>query len=300
MNRGVGLTLVEVLVAMLLMLVVVASALAFVARGRAAHRGGESLARLEETLDAAFALLADEIRLAGYLGLAPAGSAAEGATAAGTPEAAGLEVRGGCGPSIAHDPAPVMAADAGWNAAASVPLGCRPSPRGRQKAGTDVLVLRHAASVSSMPVAGRLQFETTLRAARLAADGVAGLGAAARWHDLEAGIYYVSADATGRDGWPSLRRKRLVGGTSPAFQDEELVAGISDLQVEFGVDDEDDADEAVDRWLPPAELPARGRLRALRLTLEARSDVPEADQPGRSRIKRVTRVIGMRNAGAGG
>jgi hypothetical protein len=300
MRRGAGLSLVEVLVAMLLVLVVSAAALAFLARGRAAHRGGESLARLEETLDAAFALLVDEIRLAGYLGLAPAGSVAEGATPAGTAEYAGLEVGGGCGLSLAHDPEPVAAADNGWHATALMPLACRPSPRGRQQVGTDVLVLRHAAAAASNPASGRLQLESTLRAARLVADGANRLGAAARWHDLEVGIYYVSADATGRDGWPSLRRKRLVGGTRPAFQDEELVAGISDFQVEFGLDDESDTDDAVDAWQSPAESLAGRRLRAVRLTLEARSDVSEAGQPGRSRLKRVTRVIGLRNTGSGG
>ncbi len=300
MRRSSGLTLVEVQVALLLVLVVSAAALAFVARGRAAHRSGESLARLEEALDAAFALLVDEIRLAGYLGLTPAGSIAEGATPAGTPESAGLAVSGGCGQSLALDPAAVTAADGAWNAAAGLPLGCRPSPHGRQLAGTDVLVLRHGAASASMPAAGRLQLETNLRAARLVADGVARFGATARWHDLEVSVYYVSADATGRNGWPSLRRKRLVGGTRPAFQDEELVAGISDLQIEFGLDDQVDANDAVDRWVSPAGAVAGGTLRALRLTLEARSDIPEAGQPGRSRRKRVTRVIGLRNAGAGG
>ena len=60
---------------MLLVLAVIAGSTAFVTRGRAAHRTSESLARLEESLDAAFTMLADEIRLAGYLGLAPPGIA---------------------------------------------------------------------------------------------------------------------------------------------------------------------------------------------------------------------------------
>ena len=70
MNRNSGLSLVEVLIAMLLVLVVIAGSIAFVARGRSAHRTSEALAQLEESLDAAFALPVDEIRLAGYLGLA--------------------------------------------------------------------------------------------------------------------------------------------------------------------------------------------------------------------------------------
>lgn len=301
MRRVAGLSLVEVLVAMLLVLVVTSAALAFVARGRDAQRAGESLARLEESLDDAFAVLADEIRMAGYLGLAASGTTVVGATPLGDAEPAGLAVAGSCVPSLALDLAsPIAVADGAYGAPPDIPLGCRPSPRGRHVAGSDVLILRHAASEPSVPVGRRMQIESNLRSARLVADGGGQLGPEARWHDLEVGVYYLSADSTGRDGWPSLRRKRLVGGARPAFQDEELVAGIADLQVELGLDDPADADDAIDRWVAPEMATGGDVARALRLTLEARSDIPEAGQPERMRRKRVTRVIGARNAGAGG
>jgi type IV pilus assembly protein PilW len=268
-----GLTLVEILVAMAILLLVVAGSTAFVTRGRAAHRTSESLAQLEESLDAAFAVLVDEARVAGYLGLAPPGAAVAGASALGAPERADLAVSGGCGPSLALDlAAPFSASDGAYAAAPGVPLGCRPSPDGRAAPGTDTLVLRHALAEPGRAQAGRLQLETTLRSAALAANGARTLGADARWHDLEVGVYYVSADSTGRAGWPSLRRKRLVGGTRPAFQDEELVSGISDLQVTVGP-------------------------RALRIELEAVSDVAEASVEGGHRRKRATRVIEFRNTG---
>jgi hypothetical protein len=302
MTRAAGLTLVEALVAMLLVLVVTAAALAFVARGRDAHRSGESVARLQESLDDAFEPLTDAIRMAGYLGLAPATTTmVGGATPVGDAEPAGLAVAGGCVPSLALDLAsPIAAADGVYRAAPDLSLGCRPSPRGRHVAGSDVLILRHAAAAAAGPVHGRLQIESTLRSARLVADGAGQLGPDARWHDLEVGVYYVSADSTGRDGWPSLRRKRLVGGARPGFQDEELVAGIADLQVELGLDDPADADDTIDRWSAPDSAPGGDLPRALRLTLEARSDVAEPGQPDRMRRRRVTRVIALRNAGAGG
>ena len=80
MSREAGLTLVEILVAMLLVLGVIAASTSFVVRGRAAHRTGEALAQLEESLDAAFSLLVDEIRLAGYLGLASPATMVAGST----------------------------------------------------------------------------------------------------------------------------------------------------------------------------------------------------------------------------
>lgn len=297
-KRTAGLALVEVLVAMLLALVVIAGSLAFVARGRDSQRVGEALAGLEESLDAAFTLLVDEIRMAGYLGLAPPSGMVDGASMAGTAERADLAVGGSCGPSVAHDlAAPVVVVDGAYQAAPGLPLGCRPGPGGRHVTGADTLVLRHASIPQSTAESGRLQLETNLRAAALVADGQSRLGAGARWHDLEVGIFYISADSTGRSGWPSLRRKRLVGGTRPAFQDEELVSGITDLQIEIGLDDSADLDAAVDRWIRPGASPPDGTPRALRLELEAQSDVAEASQPGGSRRKRASRVIELRNGG---
>lgn len=301
MTRTAGLTLVEVLIAMLLVLIVTAAALTFVARGRDAQRTGESLARLEEALDEAFDVLVDETRMAGYLGLAPAATVVDGASAVGRPELPGLAVAGGCVVSLAHDlDRPVAASDAVYRVTPDVLLNCRPSPRGRHVSGSDVLILRHAAAAASLPAGGRLQLESSLRAARLVADGAGRLGPDARWHDLEVGVYYLSADSTGRDGWPSLRRKRLVGGARPSFQDEELVAGISDLQVEFGLDDAADADDVVDRWVAPRDAMGGAALRALRLTLEAQSDVAGTGLPERARRQRVMRIVNLRNAGAAG
>jgi len=296
MNRMAGLTLIEILIAMLLVLAVIAGSLAFVARGRAAHRAGESLAQIEEALDAAFVVLVDDIRMAGYLGLAPPASAVVGASAAGTPEQSGLEVAGSCGASLAHDLwVPVAATDAAYRAAPALPIACRPTPAGRRVTQSDTLILRHAGAEVSAPQPGRLQLETNLRAAALAADGIGRLGPDSRWHDLEVSVYYVSADSTGRNAWPSLRRKRLVGGTRPAFQDEELVSGIADLQVEIGLDDPSDPDAAVDRWIAPGAALLGGTPRALRVELEAVSDVAEPSQPAGTRRKRVSRIIELRN-----
>jgi type IV pilus assembly protein PilW len=294
-----GLTLVEILVAMLLVLLVLAGSLGFVARGRDAHRRSEALAQIEEALDAGFGVLVDEIRMAGYLGLAPPATPVEGASLLGAPESPSLTVAGSCGRSLAHALAvPLATADAAYEAAPGVRLGCRASPAGRHMAGTDTLVVRHASTNDSRPAAGRLQLETNLRAAVLAANGAARLGDGARWHDLEVGAYYVSADSTGRSGWPSLRRKRLVGGARPAFQDEELASGIADLQIELGVDDPSDADTAVDRWVPPGEAATGGVVRAVRLTLEAVSDVAARANPDRVRRKRASRIVELRNQAA--
>ena len=298
MRRFAGLTLVEVLIAMLLVLAVITGSIAFVTRGRDSHRTSESLARLEEALDAAFVMLTDDLRLSGYLGLAPPGTPVDGASSLGTAERPDLAVAGGCGASLALDVGTaVSAASDAYAAAPGVALACRPSPLGRSATAADTLVTRHASVEPARPQAGRLQLESTLRAARLAADGGSVLGPEARRHDLESSVFYVSADSTGRREWPSLRRKRLVGGTRPAFQDEELVSGIADLQVMLGLDDPADPDVAVDRWVTPGDPGSDGVPRALRIELEAWSDVPERGQRGLVRRKRAMRVVELRNTG---
>lgn len=312
MKRDHGLTLVELMIAMLLVLIATAGALALVARGRAAERTSEAVASLEEITDAAFAILVDEVRMAGYLGIAAPGSRVIGSSAIGTVEAPGLGVSGSCGDSLAHDlERPITAADGAYRVDTSAALRCSASPNGRIVPGTDTLTVRHASMASAPRDAGRLQIESSLRTARLMADGVARLGASARIHDLEVSVFYVSADSTAQRGVPSLRRKRLVGGIRPAFQDEELVTGVEDMQVEFGLDDPDDADDAIDRWVTPAGLPADDTPRAIRLWIRARSDTPESQsvfQPAvaysnraapsfssKFRHKLASRVIELRN-----
>lgn len=312
MTRIKGLTLVELMIAMLLVLIATAGALALVARGRAAQRTSEAVTKLEETTDAAFAILVEELRMAGYLGLAAPGSSVAGSSAISVVEAPDLGVSGGCGDSLAHDlDSVITAADGAYRVDAAAPLRCAAGPNGRVVAGADTLTVRRASAAAAPLDAGRLQIESSLRAARLMTDGIARLGAVARVHDLEVSVFYVSADSSAQRGWPSLRRKRLVGGSRPAFQDEELVTGVEDMQVEFGLDDPSDADSSVDRWVTPAAVPTQDTPRAIRLWIRARSDTPEnpaiirpavaysnrVDASGSSRYRRKlsSRVIELRN-----
>jgi hypothetical protein len=52
--------------------------------------------------------------------------------------------------------------------------------------------------------------------------------------------YYISRNSVGINGLPALRRRSLIVG--PAWQDEEIMRGVEDLQVQFGIDVGDDLD----------------------------------------------------------
>lgn len=314
MKRPHGFTLVEVMVAATLLVLAVASALTLVAHGRRAHRSAEAEARMAENARAALDLLAYEVRMAGYLGRRPPGSAVAGTSAVGTAAPASLAVGGGCVESLALDLGTTIAgADGAYAAAPGAPLACPPSPGGRSIPGSDTLVLRRVSASPTTAAAGRLQLESTRRAARLLADGTTTLGEGAQVNDLEANAYYVSADSTGERGYPSLRRKRLVGGTAPAFQDEELVAGVEDLQVEASIVGGDAGADAVSPFLPLGSLPPDARIHAVRLWVLVRSELPEPlveplpslaysnrmwpAQVARQRRHLGSRVVEPRNAG---
>jgi len=271
-----GFTLVETLIALLLGLVLLAAIVATLANGRQIHADNEHLARAQEAARTALALLAGEARNAGHFGLAWPGTPIAGATPAGLAEPAGLEVAGPCLPSLALDlGTPVAAADGRYALDASHALGCAPGPAGRAVAGSDTLTLRRVATVPSPAAAGRLQLESTPGSGRLLTDGRRSGAATSRLTDVEVGVFYVSADSSLGRGRPSLRRKRLVGGGMPAMQDEELVPGIADLQVEFGLDRRDDDDRAIDTWVDAGTAAPGSELRALRLWVLAESDEPD-------------------------
>lgn len=263
------------MVASVLVALAVAGALTLTAQGRRAHRTAEARARLEESARAALDLLAYEVRLAGYLGTLPPGSPVDGATRAGSPAPAALAVSGGCVDSLALDLAePVVGSDGAYEGRAGLPLGCAPSPGGRTVPGSDTLVVRRAAVAESTAAPGRLQLETTRLRGRIVADGAGQLGPGASVRDLEVSVFYVSADSTGSPGRPSLRRKRLVGGASPSFQDEELVAGIADLQVEAEFTSDVDAAGPTGA-LPLGEVPEGARIRTIRLWVLAHGDMAD-------------------------
>jgi type IV pilus assembly protein PilW len=277
MKTLAGFTLVELMIVTVLTLLGVASALSVVARGRGAYRSVETRAQLEETARAALDTLAREARLAGYLGLAIPGSAVTGATAVGAPPPPDLAVGGGCADSLALDLGrPLSGADGRFAATADLPLDCDPSPRGRVVPGADTFIVRRAGTSPAAPDPGRLQLESQRWAARLLADGQRQLSDDSMINDLEASVFYVSGDATGAIGRPSLRRKRLVGGSAPSFQDEELVPGVEDLQVEFGIAGPVGGNPGLREYVPVGAVPQDAQVRSVRFWVLVRSGSAEA------------------------
>jgi hypothetical protein len=125
---------------------------------------------------------------------------------------------------------------------------------------------------------------------------------------LETRAYYVrpytmlNADGT-PDGIPSLRRLTLSdGGADPRIEDNEVMSGVEDFQVQFGVDTDGIAgtsDGAVNMYVDPDNpvLAQPGaRVLAVRVWLMVRADArdPEFRDTVRYRYANVDFSVGDR------
>ena len=99
-----------------------------------------------------------------------------------------------------------------------------------------------------------------------------------RTHALVVNGYYVANNSTGLTGVPSLRRKRLVAGTAPAIadvQDEEIIPGVEDLQVQFGADSAAPFDGNVDAYFAAGAVPTTAVVVSATVWLRVRSAEPD-------------------------
>ena len=126
--------------------------------------------------------------------------------------------------------------------------------------------------------------QTTRIQGVLFADGAAPLPPGdSTTHNLIVHSYYVADDSPLIPGTPTLRRKTLTAtGGAPAIIDQEIAPGVENLQIQFGIDMNED--NTVDRYVNPGDpiydpsasgyVPG-ARVIAARLWLVVRSVTPE-------------------------
>ena len=113
----------------------------------------------------------------------------------------------------------------------------------------------------------------------VAVDGSAcGTSPANQVNNLIVNAYYVDNNSSNGNGTPSLRRKSLqTVGTTIRFVDQEVMAGVEDMQVQFGIDPTGITGVAT-RYVNPnqvAGLPVGSAIVAVRIWLMVRADAPE-------------------------
>jgi type IV pilus assembly protein PilW len=280
-SRAAGISLVEVMIAMVIGLVLMLGVIQVFSASREASQLAQGVARVQENARFALEFLQRDIRMAGHFGCAndqshvirnqgdPAVRIAGVATGAGSPLDFSVSVQGYEAPSTA--PGNSLKLGASWTAPSGLPAALQAL---NARGGSDILVLRYLSPVgvpvtSITPAANStIGFDATL-GKRLTEDGVAQprlFGIADCSHaDIFIGSYAAgsvtasnamldryNAQPTGQtmiyraesiayyvgtaaNGEPVLMRAR-ADNTGNYTTREELVEGIENLQVLFGLD----------------------------------------------------------------
>lgn len=279
-----GLSLVELLVSMAIGIFLIGGAFTVYIQGRATYELNESIARMQENASFALKYLEEDIQLAGYWGTHRETGAIDGRASSNPP--LGVVINGDCAANWSlqlnnylegsNDVRPNWAC---IDAADYVNL-------------TDVLAVRRAAQAPVATAAletGRLYIRSSLTPQGQLFVGPAqpaGFSPDARNYPLVARAYYVSPNSVGSDAGatadagnrvPSLRRANLtVVGNAPAVVDAEIVAGVEDLQVQFGIEPAGAATPGAVAYVDADNpLLATARIVAVRVWLLIRAEQPE-------------------------
>lgn len=292
-----GFSLVELMVALLIGSFLIIGAVTVYVQSRNTYSVNETVARLQENARYALSMLEPDIRHANYWGLMNDAELIIGTVGnVPLPAVAGSD---GCGAGFAINlREPIGGVNNGYG------LPCAAGPSGNPQPGADTIVLRHAEEAINGADSNFLQVYSTRQGgssrvfnsntppgqpASLVVDPL--IGPAAEIHDLAVRAYYVSQDSS-QPNVPSLRRQNLIGG--PNFQDEEILPGIEDLQVQFGIDlgADRDTDGLIDdidgngrpdsyngiatRYVNPGDAQlATAQIVAVRLWIRVRAETPE-------------------------
>lgn len=273
-----GLSLVEVMVAMVIGLVLVVGATTVYVNSRKSSDVDEAIARLQETARYALSVIESDVRMANFWGLAKGGSAVankpgqSGVSTSATDLVDGTDAED-CGATFAIDTERYV--DGSNNAYATTEAGCQ--PRTGAIASADTLTVRRAAIEAAAVDNSRLQ----ICANRLHVEIIKGgtCSAPNTAYSLVTNLFYIDGESDHNNSVPSLRRKSLTAG--PAFRDVEIIPGVEDMQVQFGWESTDvpaEIDSTAERYLNPghADLdPTKGQIVAVRVWLLIRAENPD-------------------------
>lgn len=292
-----GVTLVELMVSVAIGALLMIGTITVFMQSKTGFAVNESMARLQENANYAFDVLEPEIRMAQYWGLTSRTHKIQSKAGPADPTPVGLGVFNDCGPnwSIDLDRAVAGSNNNGWPWGVSCggPFG------GAAVATADTLEIRRVTEDSLVLLNNGVIYLQTVRFQ----DPVLFTGNAipagysvvnSQTHALITRGFYVSTSSsltTATNAVPSLRMKNLVGALlGPSVVDVEVIPGIQDMQIQFGVDTDLEGVGAalgrgtVDRYVSPnSPIITTGavgfipdaRILAVRIWLLVRSERPE-------------------------
>lgn len=287
-RRERGLSLIELMVALTIGAVLIFGATQVYINSRKSYGVNESVARLQETARYAMSVIEPDIRMSNFWGLlkgaAVVANQARQVIDPIAPVAAGAAANI-CGQNFATDLATNLQGDNNsYVLSATRAAGCdnlidvvsgAAWPTAAM-ATADTLTVRRASVFTSAPAAGFLQVCSSRIAGRLISDGSACTAApAGQLDNLIVNTYYIDRNSAQAPNLPALRRKVLMSaGGAPVFRDQEIIPGVEDMQIQFGIDPAGNTGVAT-RYVNPNGVPAGAQIVAVRVWLLVRADVAE-------------------------
>jgi len=285
-QRGVG--LIELMVALVIGLFLILGAVTVFNQSRNTYRASEGVARMQEAARLAMDVIEADLRMANYWGMSNradyivnrAGPSASPPAEFSAQQQSNVSL---CGSAASNFMIDLDTYLGGFNNLYG--LQCAAS---NYAAGTDVVFVRRANEARPATLdPNRIYLQTSRIQGTLfvpnagctdpsnaACLPAAYLPPASESRELEMRAYYVSSQSTFRADVPALRRKRLANVNAAtlanAVLDEEIVAGVEDMQVLFGVDTTGDSN--VDQYVGPAAVPGGAQIVAVRVWLRIRAE----------------------------
>ena len=288
-----GVSLIELMVALLLGLFLIFGAVTIYQQSRSTLRTTEAVARLQEAARLAFDVLESDVRMASYWGLSNRSDfiVNRAAPGQGLPEPFVATDHGtainACGGSNSNWLINLDEYIGGFNDSYGLASGC-PSFENSASGLSDTLIVRRGAAaqpatldvnkayIQTSRIQGTLFVPTAgcLSPTDPACIPPAYSPPASQTRELIVHAYYVADQSTLRSDVPSLRRKRLanINGatTAAAMLDEEIVPGVEDMQICFGIDTNGDTN--VDAYANPGAVPPAAEILSATIWLRLRSE----------------------------
>lgn len=233
-------TLIELMVALAIGGFLMIGAMTVYVQSRTTFRTNESVARLQENGRYVFDMIEPDIRMAHFWGLRTRTYAIDNRAGPDDPVSA-------LGPAAADDCGvnwTINVDDSVDGSNNSYGFACDAFTGA--VATADTLVIRRASVDTFAPNANALHVQTSRgdNSALFEGTTIPGLfdPVTSQTHRVVVNGYYVDQSSSVVDSqgnvMPSLRRKLLRNGNpgDPSIQDEEILPGVEDMQVQFGVD----------------------------------------------------------------
>lgn len=268
-DRAKGYSLVELMVALTIGLIILGAVTSLFVVSKSSYNTLQGLDALQENGRYAVRALTDDVRLAGYAGLVydPASI---------SPKVYSTTVTNQCAANWVDIGQSIFGINANTATHNANPYSGTCIPATKYKAGTDILILRHAnPQVTTTPAANTIYMLTQLdRADFFTGTGVPAGTSPSSIHEVNIHVYYIRPYATvAGDGIPTLVRSTLIPG--PTMVEQPLVEGIENMQVSYGIDTTTPGDNVVDQYVTAANVTNWAQVVSVRIEFLVRTPSSE-------------------------